>query len=471
MAVSVSLQASVIQASATWTPTITAPTGGALLVYIAVSRSSGAVATADLTVSGLSGTWVEIFPDTYSSRRGVRSFISTNATGTGTLTVSYVGAGFQALHGSVVDVTGVDLTTPVAGLDSVNSGEFGSGTSASPVVTGSPAAGDATISYLTFETNQACAPEGGWAELYDNGEANGIRRVGIAWDSDADATPAWTWASSSGYTCHAFRLVAAAGGGAVEGAGVAALTLTATTAGFPTTQGTGAAALALTATAAGRPTTFGTATTGLALTATAAGHPTTQGDGSAALSLSATATGLRTTYGQAATALTLTATASGSSEGVEIGAGVADLTLAATASGHPTTSGTATAATTLTATASGRVTVHATAAADLTLTATADGTNADVVTGEGTAALTLTAAALGRPTTVGDATAELTLTAAAAGTVTVRGVGVATLALAAAAAGHTPDDGDTALEPTAVLVRSTWSATILPSPWTAEVQE
>lgn len=239
MAVSVTLQASIVQATATWSPTITAPVGGALIVYIAVSRSTGAVTTSQLTVSGLGGTWTEIQADTYSSRRGVRSFISTNATGTGTLTISYTGTSFQALHGSVYTVTGLNLAAPIDGLDLVNSGEFGSGTSATPVVTGTGAAGDATMSFLTIENNVAVAPEAGWAELYDNGEANGIRRVGAAWDSDADTTPAWTWGTSGGYTCHAFRIKAAVGGATHEGTATVAAAATPTAAGRLTAAGTG----------------------------------------------------------------------------------------------------------------------------------------------------------------------------------------------------------------------------------------
>jgi hypothetical protein len=201
--ISLTLLANAISATTEpYSTTSVSPTAGAVLFLHVSCSASGGVGF--LTPSGLGGTWNSVASSTWGSRRTTHLYYCDNWSGSGTISIDYNAGSFQAGGYGLIEVTGLDAAI----YDGVGTAVI-SGTTGNPTVTGSNAAGDVTLSVISIENNEALSHDAGWTELYDQGEGNGVRRMGMAWDTDADSTPSWSWASSaSGWGC-SLRLKAA----------------------------------------------------------------------------------------------------------------------------------------------------------------------------------------------------------------------------------------------------------------------
>ena len=175
-----------------------APTAGDVIYLILNSHDTG-VGRAVQSVTGLSGTWTKLGGGAYGTRRYHEVYRCKDWTGSGTITFDTDVN--QGIGWSVWRVAGLDATTP----DDNFAFTSGSATSCSPTISGVDA-GDATASALGMEENEAVSQDGGWVELDDFGETDGMRRLGGAWDVDGDTTPAWTWSTSASYGCSTWVL-------------------------------------------------------------------------------------------------------------------------------------------------------------------------------------------------------------------------------------------------------------------------
>jgi hypothetical protein len=178
------------------TGSITSTAGAVLFVF--ASSHNAASTTNEPQLSGLSGTWVNVsdWASGWGSRRYAALWACEDWTGSGTLTIS--GAWDQGVGWAVMEATGLDTAgTPYTKNEWT---EFhGSDSGWSPTMTGIDA-GDATLAFAAQESNEAFGHDAGWAELFDFGEATGMRRIGGWWDVDGDTTPALTWATSGLFT-------------------------------------------------------------------------------------------------------------------------------------------------------------------------------------------------------------------------------------------------------------------------------
>lgn len=207
-------------------PQVTAPvtpsSGAVLYVAVSVSKASGAVDDS-IGVSGLSATWTKLATQAWASRRRTWWYRGVGATGTGTISFDYTGTGTLQEIGWVVDeATGLDGTTPDAGGTVSTAGE-GTSTTRTVTTATSPAAGDATWSALSLETNTNATPEAGWTALGQTTTGTlGVRRVETAWDDAHDQSCAWTWGGTDIGNA-AFIVILKAGAGGVSGAAASAL--------------------------------------------------------------------------------------------------------------------------------------------------------------------------------------------------------------------------------------------------------
>lgn len=197
MAISATLiQQSVVSAASVTSAGVT-PTDGVLYILGSVSSGSDFGNTATVLTSSGSPTMTSIASSAlWGSRRQSQLWRVTGWASGNTFTVSNSGGGDQSSGIVIVQVTGLD-STPDSG---VASGSFSAQTSNNRSPGTTPGAGDATLAFIVIENNGALGQDGGWSELADSGEANGVRRMGAAWDADADTTPSWTFSSSDGWS-------------------------------------------------------------------------------------------------------------------------------------------------------------------------------------------------------------------------------------------------------------------------------
>lgn len=242
---------------------------------------------------------------------------------------------------------------------------------------------------------------------------------------------------NDGWTAIQFAIRPAAGGADPEGAGSAAMSVTASATGLRTAMGSGSSAVVLSASATGQREALGAGSAGLALTAVGTGSTVggNEGAGSAALEIAATATGQRTTFGSGSASLAIGSTAAG--QRAALGAGSATMALAASGTGSASSPGTGagSAAIAITATATGQRSTFGSGSAATAITSTATGQRSTF--GAGTAGLVLSAVGTGEIEAPGDVTgagsAAIAITAAATGQRSTFGAGSAVMALAASA--------------------------------------
>jgi hypothetical protein len=178
------------------TDSITVPSGAVLYVGVAIATSGSATSDSWVTPTALGGTWTKIHGEAYGSRRAAAVWRGVGCSGTGAIAFEYNGGGNASVNvvsWMILSALGLDVGTPD---DGAAEAVTGAATALNPTVTGTGAAGDATVSWMWQETNEALGQDAGWAELVDQGETSGIRRMGLAWDADGDTTPSWTWATS-----------------------------------------------------------------------------------------------------------------------------------------------------------------------------------------------------------------------------------------------------------------------------------
>jgi hypothetical protein len=197
MAISATLIEEQVVAATSVTSAGVTPTDGVLYIFGSVSSSAGGSSpVAALSTSG-AATLANLGTTPWGSRRSSGVWRVTGWGSGDTFTVTNSGSNDQSAGIIIVQATGLD-STPDSDYASANE-DTGSSNSASVAVGGTPGAGDATLSFVVQENNEAFTTEAGWAELADSGEANGVRRMGAAWDDAADTACLFSWTSNGAY--------------------------------------------------------------------------------------------------------------------------------------------------------------------------------------------------------------------------------------------------------------------------------
>lgn len=195
-------------------------TGSELLAVVGLHSSSG---TATLTAtSGLSATWSNLDEGVYGVRRHLYLQRGTGWTGTGAVTFTPDGAeNYQGCGIALLDVAGADGTTPFTA--EADSGDT-TGTGYAPTLT-SISGNDRYLVVVQMEDNLDITFDStNWTQLFDFGEANGMRRLAGFVSNGTDTTPALAWGATNGYRAFAFKITAAGDGSGTATPGAIAVT-------------------------------------------------------------------------------------------------------------------------------------------------------------------------------------------------------------------------------------------------------
>lgn len=201
------------------TPTGTISPGAntLVIVFAAVAQEPGeAPSDSPGTMTGLGLTWTQRSNLLYADRRKLYCWTALtggSAPTPGAISIPYSpfagGQVIQDLGWVVVEVTGVDVGTPIGSV--VTAVQTG-GTTAAATITDTPDTGDRVIAAAGFETTASISVENTLVNATGYLASENFRQLSAQWDPDSthDTTPTFSWAGSSRAGTVAFLLIAQA---------------------------------------------------------------------------------------------------------------------------------------------------------------------------------------------------------------------------------------------------------------------